>query len=414
MAVKLLFNELPQFVDANGDPYSGAKLFTYVAGSSTKQTTYQDSGAITANSNPIVCDSAGRVPYPIWGTTGVSYKLVLAPSTDTDPPTSPIFTIDNVTGINDTTVSIDQWVSGPTPTYVSATSFTLAGDQTSTFQVGRRVKTTNSGGTVYSTITASAYAALTTITVVNDSGTLDSGLSAVSYGLLSAANQSIPPLGMVIPLTSVSGTNTITASALTIAAALQTGQVFSFVPANTNTGATTLNINSIGAKNVYFNNHALNGGELQASVPVEVVYDGTQFQIIGPVIGSATQTFLGADVLLNNTANYFNAINTGAIGVSGQVWKISALASCIDTAGAATFKVRIWDGSSTVYVETPHTTSAANYEAAVNVCAVVTLSAATTFYLSVKDNTSNSGRVQTTGNAGTANKASYIIAERIS
>lgn len=188
MAVKLLFNELPQFVDANGDPYSGAKLFTYVAGSSTKQTTYQDSGAITANSNPIVCDSAGRVPYPIWGTTGVSYKLVLAPSTDTDPPTSPIFTIDNVTGINDTSVSIDEWVSGPSPTYVSAASFTLVGDQTSTFTIGRRVKTTNSGGTVYGTITASAFSVLTAITVKTDSGSLDSGLSAVSYGLISASH----------------------------------------------------------------------------------------------------------------------------------------------------------------------------------------------------------------------------------
>lgn len=292
MAVKLLFNELPQFVDANGAPYSGAKLFTYVAGSSTKQTTYQDSGAITANSNPIVCDSAGRVPYPIWGTTGVSYKLVLAPSTDTDPPTSPIFTIDNVTGINDTTVSIDQWVSGPTPTYVSATSFTLAGDQTGTFQVGRRVKTTNSGGTVYSTITASAYAALTTITVVNDSGSLDSGLSAVSYGLLSATNQSIPPLGMVIPLTSVSGTNTITASALTETAPVQTGQAFLFIPASTNTGATTLNINSIGAKNVFAGNSALVGGELKAGKPVVVMYDGTQFQLVGGTYKQPTRTVL--------------------------------------------------------------------------------------------------------------------------
>jgi len=281
VAVKLLFNELPQFVDANGAPYSGAKLFTYVAGSSTKQTTYQDSGAITANSNPIVCDSAGRVPYPIWGTTGVSYKLVLAPSTDTDPPTSPIFTIDNVTGINDTTVSIDQWVSGPTPTYVSATSFTLAGDQTGTFQVGRRVKTTNSGGTVYSTITASAYAALTTITVVNDSGSLDSGLSAVSYGLLSATNASMPILGMVIPLTSVSGTTTITATALTEAAPLQTGQMFAFTPASTNTGSTTVNPNSLGAKNLFSGGAACAGNELTSSSPVAMYYDGTRFNLIG-------------------------------------------------------------------------------------------------------------------------------------
>jgi len=40
----------------------------------------------------------------------------------------------------------------------------------------------------------SAFAAVTTVTVVLDSGTLDSGLSAVSYGLLSATNPSIPTL----------------------------------------------------------------------------------------------------------------------------------------------------------------------------------------------------------------------------
>ena len=47
-------------------------------------------------------------------------------------------------------------------------------------------------------ISVSAYAAVTTIIVVNDSGTLDSGLSAVSYGLLSADNSSIPPMSNTV------------------------------------------------------------------------------------------------------------------------------------------------------------------------------------------------------------------------
>ncbi|GAH00811.1 unnamed protein product, partial [marine sediment metagenome] len=117
--------------------------------------------------------------------------FVLAPSTDTDPPVSAIDTLEDISGINDTSVSIDQWISGAAPTYVDATSFTLVGDQTTDFHVGRRIKTTNTGGTIYSTITVSAYTSLTTITVVNDSGTLDSGLSAASYGLLTATNPSL-------------------------------------------------------------------------------------------------------------------------------------------------------------------------------------------------------------------------------
>lgn len=214
-------------------------------------------------------------------------------------------------------------------------------------------------------------------------------------------------------LTATAGTNTITATAPLSMSAYATGQSFRFVPANTNTGATTLNINSIGAKNVYLNNVACSGGELLQNVPVEVMYDGTQFQIIGPVNLITSQTFLGSNVLLNNTGSYFDVINTGSIGAAGQKWEITATLSGVDTLGAATILARIWDGS-TVYAESPVTTSAANYESCTTISAVVTLAAATTFYLSAKDLTSTNGRAQTTGNAGTANKATSIKWRRIS
>jgi hypothetical protein len=43
MTVKLspVFNDAQ--LDSSGNPYTGAKLFTYAAGSTTKQTAYQDS-----------------------------------------------------------------------------------------------------------------------------------------------------------------------------------------------------------------------------------------------------------------------------------------------------------------------------------------------------------------------------------
>lgn len=198
-------------MDSNGDPLNGGKLYTYTAGSSTPQTTYTTSAGNVQNANPIVLGSTG---YPtsggsvvaIWLTAGVSYKFILENAAGTV-----LWTRDNISGINDTTVTIDQWVSGPAPTYISATSFTLAGDQTTTFHVGRRVKTTNSGGTIYSTITASAYGALTTVTVANDSGTLDSGLSAVAYGLISSLNTGMP--------VGVSGIPIVCSGRLTLASA---------------------------------------------------------------------------------------------------------------------------------------------------------------------------------------------------
>lgn len=187
-----------QFIDANGDPYSGAQLFIYSAGSSTKVTTTKDLAGASNHANPIILNSKGEpadgagAAQAIWQTAGVTVKLVLAPSTDTDPPIAAIESWDNIAGINDTTVTIDEWVAGPTPTFIDTTNFSLVGDQTSDFHVGRRLKFSETAGTVYGTITASAYTSLTTVTVALDSGTLDSGLSAVWYGLLSETNHAIP------------------------------------------------------------------------------------------------------------------------------------------------------------------------------------------------------------------------------
>lgn len=199
MAQKLSIFSGRQFLDGSGDPYVGAKLFTYLAGSSTKIATTKDSAGGSNHSNPIILNSRGEpgdgagASQAIWHAEGIDVKYVLAPSTDTDPPTSAISEWDNIGGINDVSATAqDQWLTGPDPTFVDATSFTLVGDQTSAFHTGRRIKTVNTGGTIYSTIITSAYTSLTTITVVNDSGTLDSGLSAVSYGLLTATNDSIP------------------------------------------------------------------------------------------------------------------------------------------------------------------------------------------------------------------------------
>lgn len=190
------FGPKPQFEIAAGTPAVGYQLFFYVAGSSgTKQNTYTTSAGSVANTNPLILNSLGQPTTEIWFTAGQAYKVVLAPSTDTDPPTSPVWTVDNLRGINDTTVTIDQWVSGPTPTFINATQFSLVGDQTSVFQVGRRIKATVTAGTVYGRITVSAFAAVTTVTVVLDSGNLDSGLSAVSYGLISSLQSSIGTAG---------------------------------------------------------------------------------------------------------------------------------------------------------------------------------------------------------------------------
>lgn len=190
MAVNIAPDARLQYLDASGDPYSGGLLYTYAAGTTTNENTYTDSTGNTANANPIVLSSSGFTPNGVWLTESTSYKFVLKDSSG-----NTIWSEDNIVGVNDTTTTVDEWTAGPTPTYVSATQFTLVGDQTSDFHVGRRLKLTDSGGTDYATITVSAYTTLTTVTVsVDDSGSLDSGLSAVSYANLSSANPSVPQM----------------------------------------------------------------------------------------------------------------------------------------------------------------------------------------------------------------------------
>lgn len=193
MAVKRWVNARPQYFDGNGLLASGYRLFFYASGSSNKQNTYNSSAGTVANLNPVVLNTLGEPPGEIWLTAGVTYKVGFAVPGSDDPPASFVWTEDVVAGVNDTAAAIDQWISGPAPTFISTTSLSFAGDQTSIFQVGRRIKTANTSGTVYSTISTSSFGTgITTIVVRNDSGVLDSGLSAVSYGILSASGSSIP------------------------------------------------------------------------------------------------------------------------------------------------------------------------------------------------------------------------------
>jgi hypothetical protein len=185
-----------QWVDANGNPASGYRLFTYSNRTATKKTTTTTADASVPNSNPITLDSNGRCSSGVFGSTG-AYTLLLAPPGADDPPLSTTWSRDDVSGINDVGTSVvDQWIaSGFTPTFISTTSFSVAGDQTSSLQVGRRIKTTNSGGTAYSTIFSSSFGAgITTVVVTNDSLVLDSGISAVSYGVLTPNNPSEPTI----------------------------------------------------------------------------------------------------------------------------------------------------------------------------------------------------------------------------
>jgi hypothetical protein len=62
-----------QFCDANGLPYSGGTIETYLPGTTTPKQTWVDPGEAALNTNPIILDAAGRCI--IYGSG--DYRLIL-------------------------------------------------------------------------------------------------------------------------------------------------------------------------------------------------------------------------------------------------------------------------------------------------------------------------------------------------
>ena len=186
------------FIPGGAVPGNGVQVFVYLAGTTTKTTVYKDDQGVTAWSNPIVLDSGGNLPSggSVWLTQGETIKVVWAPSNDTDPPASPYRTIDNIVGINDASaLNVGEWSTISNPVYLSASSFSISGDQTGAgnADVGRRLRFSVTAGTVYGTIAERAFASgSTTVYVAPDSGALDAGLSAAAWGFLTAQNPAVP------------------------------------------------------------------------------------------------------------------------------------------------------------------------------------------------------------------------------
>ena len=173
-----------QFFDDNGDPLNGGKVYTYEPGTTTNKATYTDSTEGTPNANPVILDSTGRANIWLNG----FYKIKVTDSADVQ-----LYVIDQVSSGGSTTSTVTEWSDpGVTPVYLSTTTFSVTGDYTAVLQEGMGIKCTVTAGTVYGMITDASFAATTTtVTVLLDSGTLDSGLSAVEVGINTVDNPSL-------------------------------------------------------------------------------------------------------------------------------------------------------------------------------------------------------------------------------
>ncbi len=65
-----------QFMDAQGMPLAGGKMFFFASGTNTQTDTFQDAALTIPNTNPIVLNSAGYAGN-IFLSPGQQYKVVL-------------------------------------------------------------------------------------------------------------------------------------------------------------------------------------------------------------------------------------------------------------------------------------------------------------------------------------------------
>lgn len=127
------------------------------------------------------------------------------------------------------------------------------------------------------------------------------------------------------------GANVITASTAPAITAYTAGQAFSFVAGATNTtNAVTLNLNALGAKAVMKSSSSglvqLSPGDIQSGQEVQVIYDGTQFQMVSPAAPSVSP--YGTNKLVNGNfdnwqrgTSFSNAANAAA-SYTADSWQV--------------------------------------------------------------------------------------------
>jgi hypothetical protein len=126
-----------------------------------------------------------------------------------------------------------------------------------------------------------------------------------------------------------------------------------------------------------------------------------------PILMSPITNSLGADVLLNNTASYFDGPSV-AQGTSGT-WFVSGTIMCLDTAGAANFFAKLWDGT-TLIASGIVASSGANQTVTFSLSGFIN-SPAGNIRISVRDATATTGKI--VYNSSALSKDCTITAIRI-
>lgn len=272
------------FLNNNGQPLAGGQLFSYQAGTTTPLATYTDSTGVTQNANPVILNSRGECNCWIPPNTG--YKFVLEDSFG-----NVIWTVDQV--FNSQLITL----FGGVDTGIANAYILNFASPFSSYQNGEVIffipANSNTGA---STINVNG---LGVVSIINQNGTalaanelLTNQVATIMYYngnflLLQGAQQGLVSWG---------GNDTGTTNAYVVALtnqyfAYQAGNILFFIPSNTNTGPSTINVKGLGPQNIFGpTGGALQAGWLTGGNIAEIIYTGTGFRLVNatPAFGTFT------------------------------------------------------------------------------------------------------------------------------
>ena len=142
--------------------------------------------------------------------------------------------------------------------------------------------------------------------------------------------------GLIFQATDSGSANTYAIALTPAVTAYVAGQVFHFKAANASSGASTLNVNALGAKNIKKkNDQDIAAGDIEQNAIVSVIYDGTSFQMLsqlGTSAGSMSSFTLTGDSGSNQTIEDGNTVDVaGGTGIDTVVGATDTVTVAIDS-----------------------------------------------------------------------------------
>ena len=142
--------------------------------------------------------------------------------------------------------------------------------------------------------------------------------------------------GLIFQATDSGSANTYAIALTPAVTAYVAGQVFHFKAANASSGASTLNVNALGAKNIKKkNDQDIAASDIEQNAIVSVIYDGTSFQMLsqlGTSAGSMSSWTLSGDSGSNQTINDGNTVDiAGGTGIDTVAGSTDTVTVAIDS-----------------------------------------------------------------------------------